>query len=190
MRNKDKILKNKKILVGVTSGISIYKICSLVRMFIYNEAKVKVIMTENATKLISPLTFEALTHSPVYVDMFDPKNENALLHLVLANWADIFIVAPATANTIGKIANGLGDNLLTTTLLALPKKTPLIVVPAMNVNMWENPFVQENIKKLRKMKNCYILEPEIGILAEGIEAKGRMKEPEEIFNFVKKILRK
>jgi phosphopantothenoylcysteine decarboxylase/phosphopantothenate--cysteine ligase len=188
MANKD--LKNKKILIGVTGGIAIYKICALVRLFIKSGAQVKVVMTENATKFISPMTFQTLTGFSTYVSMFPPTDPNALDHINLARWADIFILAPATANTIGKIANGIGDNLLTTVILALPEKTPLIIAPAMNVNMWENIFTQENIKKLKKRKNCYIIGPTIGLLAEGIKAKGRMVEVEEIFEISKKILSK
>jgi phosphopantothenoylcysteine decarboxylase/phosphopantothenate--cysteine ligase len=183
-------IKNKKILIGITAGIAIYKICTLVRLFVRNGAQVKVIMTENATKLVSPTTFQALTGSPVYVSMFPPTDFNALDHINLANWADIFILVPATANTIGKIVNGIGDNLLTTVILALPQHIPLIVAPAMNVNMWENIFVQENIKKLKKRKNCYIIGPTTGILAEGIKGRGRMVEPEEIFKLIKKIFSK
>ena len=183
-------IKNKKILIGVTAGIAIYKICSLVRLFLKNGAQVKVVMTENATRLVSPTTFQALTNSQVYVSMFPPTDPNALDHINLAKWADIFVLAPATANTIGKIANGICDNLLTTIIVALPEKTPLIIAPAMNVNMWENPFVQENIKKLKKRKNLFIIEPAKGILAEGVVGKGRMVEIEEIFKFVKKFLQK
>jgi len=188
MTNKN--LANKKILIGVTGGIAIYKICALARLFLKNGAQVKVVMTENATKFISPMTFQTLTGFPTYVSMFPPTDPNALDHINLARWADVFILAPATANTIGKIANGIGDNLLTTVILALPEKTPLVIAPAMNVNMWENVFTQENIKKLGKRKNCYIIGPTIGLLAEGIKGKGRMVEPEEIFKITKKILSK
>ena len=181
-------MKNKKILIGITSGIAIYKICSLVRLFFKNNAQVKIVMTENATKLISPSLFQSLTHSPVYVSMFPPKDPNALDHLNLAQWPDIVILAPATANTIGKLANGISDNLLTTVILALPEKIPLVIAPAMNVNMWENVFVQENIKKLKKRAHCYIIGPTAGLLAEGTKGKGRMVEIDEIFKITKKIL--
>jgi len=188
MANKN--LKNKKALIGVTGGIAIYKICALVRLLLKSDVQVKVVMTENATKFVSPMTFQTLTGFPTYVSMFPPKDPNALDHINLARWTDIFILAPATANTIGKIANGIGDNLLTTVILALPEKTPLIIAPAMNVNMWENVFMQENVKKLQKRKNCYIIGPTTGLLAEGIRAKGRMVEAEEIFQFTKEILSK
>lgn len=189
MANKN--LKNKKLIVGVTSGIAIYKICSLVRLFLRNEARVKVVMTENATKLISPLVFQALIRSPVYVSMFEsvkPITAESLKHISLSEWADIFILAPATAATIGKIANGIADNLLVTTILALPQTTPLIVAPAMDENMWENVFVQENIKKLKKRKNLKIIIPKEGLLASGKKGRGRMAEPKEIFKVVKNLL--
>ncbi|MDI6602872.1 MAG: flavoprotein [Patescibacteria group bacterium] len=188
MANKN--LRNKKILIGVTGGIAIYKICTLVRLFIKSSAQVKVVMTENATKFVAPMTFQTLTGFPTYVSSFPPTDFNCLDHINLANWADIFILAPATANTIGKIANGIGDNLLTTVILALPEKISLIIAPAMNVNMWKNIFLQENIRKLQKRKNCYIIGPTIGMLAEGIKAKGRMVEVEEIFQLAKKIILK
>jgi len=183
-------MKNKKILIGVTGGIAIYKICALVRLFLKNDANVRVVMTENATKFISPMTFQTLIHSPTYVSMFPPTDPNALDHINLARWADIVVLAPATANTIGKIVNGIGDNLLTTVMLAIPEKTPLVIAPAMNVNMWENVFMQENIKKLEKRNNCYIVGPVTGLLAEGVIGKGRMVEVEEIFKTTKKILLK
>lgn len=184
----NKILKNKKTLVGITGGASIYKICTLVRLFKRNEAEVKLIMTENATKLISPLLFQSLIGSPVYTSMFQPVSQEKIEHINLAQWADVFIIAPATANTIGKLANGIADNLLTTVFLALPEKTPVIIVPAMESNMWENVFLQENIKKLKKRKNLKILQPKEGLLASGKVGKGRMAEPEEIFEVVKKII--
>jgi phosphopantothenoylcysteine decarboxylase/phosphopantothenate--cysteine ligase len=185
---KNKILKNKKILIGVSAGAAIYKIYSLVRLFKKNEAEVKLIMTENATKLASPLLFQSLIGSPVYTSMFQPISQEKIEHVKLAQWADIFIIAPATANTIGKLANGIADNLLTTVFLAFPEKAPVIVVPAMESNMWENVFLQENIKKLKKRKNLKILPPKEGLLASGKVGKGRMAEPEEIFRVVKKFL--
>mgnify|MGYP001108510781 CR=1 FL=1 len=180
-------MKNKRILIGISAGIAIYKICGLARLFIKNGNEVKVVMTENATKLVSPLTFQSLTHSSVYLKMFQPETLTGLTHIELAKWPDVFILAPATANTIGKIANGICDNLLTTTILALPEKTPLIIAPAMNTNMWKNPFVQENIKRLKKRKNLFIIGPVTGVLAEGIQGEGRMIEIEEIFKFTQKI---
>jgi phosphopantothenoylcysteine decarboxylase/phosphopantothenate--cysteine ligase len=177
-------VKNKKILVGASAGISIYKTCLLVRLFMKQGAQVKVVMTESAAKLISPVVFHSLTQSPVCVSMFEP--ELGLEHINLAKWADAFVLAPATANTIAKIAQGIADNLLTTIILALPEKTPLIVAPAMNDNMWKNVFVKENVAKLKKRRNCYIVGPKTGVLADGKEGEGRMAEPEEIFKVAKK----
>ncbi len=180
-------MKNKKILIGVSAGISIYKTCLLARLFMKQGAEVRVVMTENAAKLISPLVFRSLTRSPVYVSIFD--SEESLGHINLAKWADVFVLTPATANTIGKIAQGLADNLLTTLILALPEKTPLLIAPAMNDNMWKNVFVKENAARLKKRKNCYIVGPETGVLADGTEGEGRMTEVEEIFKVVKKIFK-
>lgn len=178
-------MKNKKILIGISAGIPIYKTCLLVRLFMKQGAEVRVAMTESAAKLISPAVFQALSQSPVYISMFD--SEGRLGHINLANWADVFVLAPATANTIGKIARGLADNLLTTIILALPENTPLLIAPAMNDNMWKNVFVKENIEKLKKRKNCFLAGPTVGALADGTEGKGRMVEPEEIFKVVKKV---
>lgn len=179
-------MKDKKILIGVSAGISLYKTCLLVRLFMKQGAEVKVVMTESAAKLISPVVFEALTRSPVYISMLDLGH--GLTHINLVKWADVLVLAPATANTIGKLVNGIADNLLTTIILALPEKTPLIIAPAMNDNMWKNVFVQENVAKLKKRKNCELVGPVTGILAEGTKGKGRMAEPEEIFKFTKKII--
>ncbi len=181
------MFKNKKILIGASAGISIYKTCLLVRLFMKYGAKVKVVMTESAAKLISPAVFRSLTQSPVCASMFD--SEWGLEHINLAKWTDVFVLAPATANTIGKISQGIADNLLTTIILALPEKTPLLIVPAMNDNMWKNIFVKENVAKLKKRKNCYIVGPETGVLADGTEGEGRMAEPEQIFEVAKKILK-
>jgi len=183
-----KNLKGKKILIGITGGAAIYKICLLVRLFKRNEAEIRLIMTESATKLISPFLFESLIGSSVYTSMFQPISRGKIEHIELAQWADIFLIAPATANTIGKLANGIADNLLTTVFLALPEKTPVIIVPAMESNMWESVFLQENVKKLKKRKNLKIIQPKEGLLASGKAGKGRMAEPEEIFKVVKEIL--
>jgi phosphopantothenoylcysteine decarboxylase/phosphopantothenate--cysteine ligase len=183
-----KNLKNKKIIVGVSGGVAIYKICALIRLFLKNEAQVRVVMSENATKLISPVMFQTLTHFPVYTSMFEPVSPNALDHINVAEWGDIFILAPATANTIAKVVNGIADNLLTSVILALPEKTPLVVVPAMNDNMWKNIFTQENVKKLEKRKDCHVIEPVKGVLASGKVGEGKMVEVEKIFEVAKKVL--
>jgi phosphopantothenoylcysteine decarboxylase/phosphopantothenate--cysteine ligase len=181
-------LKNRKILIGVSSGIAIYKTCSLARLFLKHGATVKVIMTENAIKLVSPLTFQSLTRSAVYVSMWDPIDTDKIQHIHLAEWADMLVLAPATANTLAKMVNGMADNLLTTTILALPEETPIIVVPAMNDNMWKNVFVQENIHRLRKRRDCYIVKPVKGMLATGKIGEGKMANISKIFETAKEIL--
>ena len=170
------MLKGKNILIGITGGIAAYKICSLIRLYKKAEANVRVVVTPNALKFVTKLTLQTLSNNNVYVEQFD-IDEYKPEHIALTE-ADIFVIAPATANTIGKIANGICDNLLTTTACAFNK--PLLIVPAMNNNMWENKFVQENIKKLEN--NGYnILYPSEGFLACGSNAIGRMREPEEIY---------
>lgn len=173
-------MQNKKILIGVTGGIAAYKICNLVRLLVKKENQIKVMMTESAAKLVAPLTFQSLSRSMVYIDMFVSIKEGDIEHIGLAKWADAVVVAPATANTIGKIANGIADNLLTTVVMALPENTPLLVAPAMNVNMWNNVFVQDNVKKLAARKNCFVVGPDNGPLADGASGPGRMIEPETI----------
>lgn len=184
-----KNLKNKKIIIGVSGGVAIYKICALIRLFLKNQAQVRVVMTENAAKLISPLMFQTLTHFPVYSSMFEPVSPNGLDHINLGEWADIFILAPATANTIAKVVNGIADNLLTSVILALPETTPLVVVPAMNDNMWKNVFTQENMKKLEKRKDCHVIKPVKGTLASGKVGTGKMVEIEQIFEDTKKYIK-
>lgn len=183
-------MKDKKILICITGGIAIYKVCSLVRLFVRNDAQVKVVMTKSATKLISPLVFQSLTGFPVYTDLFKPVNENGLEHISLNDWCDVCILAPATANTIGKIANGIADNLLTTTVMALSGNKSIIVAPAMNTNMWENSIVKKNMEVLNNLENYYIVEPEIGRLAtkQENEGKGRLANIQKIFEASKKAL--
>jgi phosphopantothenoylcysteine decarboxylase/phosphopantothenate--cysteine ligase len=182
-------MKNKKVLIGVTAGIAIYKACSLVRMFIKSGADVKVVMTESATKFISPIVFQSLSGNPVFIKMFKPIKENAVEHINLATWCDIFILAPASANTIGKIANGIADNLLTTTIMALPKDKPVVIAPAMNTNMWENEFFKRNMEIIKKADNYYIVEPETGLLAEGHEGKGVLADISKIFDKSKELIK-
>ena len=177
------MLTNKNILIGITGGIAAYKVCSLIRLYKKAGANVRVVVTPNALNFVTKLTLQTLSNNDVYIEQFD-IDEYKPEHIALTE-ADIFVIAPATANTIGKIANGICDNLLTTTACAFNK--PFLIVPAMNNNMWENKFVQENIKKLEN--NGYnILYPSEGFLACGSNAVGRMREPEEIFEETEKIL--
>ena len=178
------MLKNKNILLGITGGIAAYKICSLIRLYKKAGANVRVVVTPNALNFVTKLTLQTLSNNEVYVEQFD-IDEYKPEHIALTE-ADIFVIAPATANTIGKIANGICDNLLTTTACAFNK--PFLIAPAMNNNMWENTFVQENIKKLENA-GYNILYPSEGFLACGTHAVGRMREPEEIYEETIKILK-
>lgn len=172
-------MENKKIVLAVTGGIAAYKACTLTSKLTQLGANVKVIMTESAMKFISPLTFQALSRNPVYTDTFDEKDPEKIAHIDLADWADIFIIAPATANIIGKIANGIADDMITTTILAT--KAKVYVAPAMNVNMYEHPQVQKNMETLRGF-GYHFIEPGAGYLACGWVGKGRMEEPETIID--------
>lgn len=179
------MLTNKNILIGITGGISAYKICSLIRLFKKNNANVKVVVTENALNFVTKTTLETLSQNKIYVDEFNNDTWKPI-HIELSEWADIFVVAPASANTVAKIACGICDNLLTSTICAYNKK--LVVVPTMNCNMWNNTIVQQNISKLKELENMYILNPNSGFLACGVNGDGRMAEPEEIFDFIVDLL--
>ncbi len=177
------MLENKNILIGITGGIAAYKICTLIRLFKKSGANVRVVLTPNALNFVTKLTLQTLSNNEVYVDNFDVDNFKPE-HISLCDEADICVVAPATANTISKIANGICDNLLTSTVCAFSK--PILLAPAMNTNMWKNSFVQENMKKLKKA-GCHIVDPGIGFLACGTSGEGRMAEVEDIYDSVVKI---
>lgn len=178
------MLQGKHILIGITGGIAAYKICSLIRDFKKSGADVQVIATPNALNFVTRLTLQNLSQNEVYVEEFDIKNWQPE-HISLSDWADILLVAPATANTIGKIAQGIADNLLTSVACAFSKK--IIIAPAMNVNMWNNNAVAENIKILQK-RGVEILEPESGFLACGYIGKGRLCSIDKIYNAVDEAL--
>ena len=177
------MLKDKNILIGITGGIAAYKICSLIRLYKKAGANVRVVVTPNALNFVTKLTLQSLSNSDVYVEPFGVE-EYKPEHIALTE-SDIFVIAPASANSIGKIANGICDNLLLSTACAF--KNPILIAPAMNNNMWENSFVQENISKL-KNAGYHVMGVNEGFLACGTTAKGRMKEPEEIFDETAKIL--
>ena len=181
-------LKNKKILVGVTGGIAAYKACSLVNLLISQGAEVRVVMTDCAKRFITPLTFQALTNHPVYDDLWQQIDQNTVEHISLSHWADLIIISPATANTIGKMAMGLADNLLTTIVLASLPKTKILVAPAMNTHMWENQLVQKNIKILEGTKKFSFVEPRSGVLACRDEGKGKIAETEDIIKQVETLI--
>ena len=162
----------KNILIGITSSIAAYKIYELIRKYKKNGYEVKVVLSKNALNFVSVLVLESLTNNKVYSEQFAPRED--VEHIALADWADVFVLAPASANTISKISAGIADNLLTSVVCAyIGSKKPFLIAPAMNTNMWENPIIQENIKKLEKL-NIEIADPENGFLACGTEGKGRL----------------
>ena len=175
----------KNILVGVTGGIAAYKSTSIVSLLKKKGYNVKVVMTENATNIIGPLTLETLSKNRVYVDMWDKNPHYEVEHISLADWADIVLIAPATYNIIGKVANGIADDMLSTILSAVSLRKPVFFALAMNVNMYENPILNENIDKLKTYGYRFIDTNE-GLLACNYEAKGRMKEPEEIVDIIER----
>lgn len=169
----------KNILIGITGAIAAYKSCELIRQFKRVGDNVKVLITENTLQFLGKKTLETLSGNEVYLEQF--KDKGATEHISLVDWADVFVLAPASANTISKIANGIADNLLTSVACAyIGHKKPFIVVPSMNTGMWENDFVQENLKKLDGA-GIYIIEPEYGFLACGTEGKGKMPQPSKIY---------
>ena len=169
----------KNILVGVTGGIAAYKSAGIVSLLKKKGYNVKVVMTENATKIIGPLTLETLSRNRIYVDMWDSNPHYEVEHISLADWADMVLIAPATYNIIGKVANGIADDMLTTILSAVSVRKPVFFALAMNVNMYENPILKENINKLNSFGYRFI-DAEEGLLACNYSAKGRMSEPEDI----------
>lgn len=178
-------INGKKIILGVTGGIAAYKSCELVRKLVKEKASVQVIMTENAMEFVTPLTLQTLSGNRVATKTFDLAWESEIGHITLADSADVIVVAPATASFIGKVASGIADSLLTTVILAT--RSPVIVCPAMNVNMYNNPAVQENLEKLSS-RGFHIVEPEEGDLACGWEGKGRLPHIDDICNEIERVL--
>lgn len=179
------VLKGKHIVLGVTGSIAAYKIAGLASMLVKTGADVTVIMTKNAANFINPITFETLTGNKCLVDTFDRNFEFSVEHVSLAKLADVFLVAPASANVIGKVANGIADDMLTTTIMAA--KCPKIFSPAMNTNMYENPIVQDNLKKLEHY-GMEVITPANGYLACGDTGAGKMPEPEILMEYIKKVV--
>lgn len=175
------MLKGKRVVLGVTGSIAAYKIANLASALVKLRADVHVIMTKNATSFINPITFETLTKNKCIVETFDRNFVHEVEHVSLADSADIMMIAPASANIIAKMANGIADDMLSTTYLAM--RCPVIVAPAMNVNMYNNPIVQDNIEKLKKYNNI-VIEPNEGYLACGYTGKGKMPEPEELLSYI------
>lgn len=189
------MLKNKKILIGISGGIAAYKICELVRLFIKAGAEVRVIMTPSAAKFVSPYTLSVLSKNEVLINLFPDtedfshveKVDTKTSHVNYGLWADLFIIAPATCNTIGKIVSGISDNLLLTTVLS--SRCPIMIAPSMDDDMFKHQVVQENIKKLKEL-GYKVLSPEKGELASGLHGYGRMSEPQTIFDKAQKFLSK
>ncbi|ASZ61327.1 bifunctional phosphopantothenoylcysteine decarboxylase/phosphopantothenate--cysteine ligase CoaBC [Bacillus subtilis] len=177
------MLNNRNVLLCVSGGIAVYKACALTSKLVQAGANVKVIMTESACRFVSPLTFQALSRHEVYTDTFKEQNPSVISHIDAADWADLIIVAPATANVIGKLANGIADDMLTTTLLAAT--APVWIAPAMNVHMYDHPAVKRNISVLYQDGYRFI-EPSEGYLACGYVGKGRLEEPENIVKLAEK----
>lgn len=171
------MLENKKIVLGVTGSIAAYKACLLVRLLVKKGAEVQVVMTPAAKEFVTPLTFATLTQKPVVSEFFDRRDGSWHSHVSMGLWADAMIVAPASASTIGKMANGIADNMLVTTYLSM--KAPVFIAPAMDLDMYAHPSTQQNLQKLVSYGN-HVIEPGTGFLASTLEGKGRMEEPEHI----------
>jgi phosphopantothenoylcysteine decarboxylase/phosphopantothenate--cysteine ligase len=175
------MLRGKKIILGITGSIAAYKAATLVRLLVKEGAEVKVLMTPLAKEFITPLTMATVSGNPILVDFFNPENGDWNSHVDLGLWADAYIIAPATANTIGKMVGGVADNLLLTTYLSA--KCPVFVAPAMDLDMFAHPSTKRNLDTLKSFGNL-IIEPTVGYLASGLEGKGRMEEPENIVRYM------
>jgi phosphopantothenoylcysteine decarboxylase / phosphopantothenate---cysteine ligase len=179
------VLKDREVLVGVTGGIAAYKAAALVSRLVQAGAVTNVVMTEHAARFVGPLTFQAITGRPVHTDPFASPEVYHADHIALSDRAEIVVVAPATANGLGKLAHGIADDLLSTVLLAV--EAPVLLAPAMNVRMWNHPAVRANVKLLESRGVC-LVGPEEGRLACGVTGQGRMAEPETILATVIEIL--
>lgn len=175
------MLKGKKIVLGITGSIAAYKACYIIRGLIKAGAEVQVVITPAGKEFITPITLSALTHKPVVSEFFSQRDGTWNSHVDLGLWADVMLIAPCTASTIGKMAHGIADNMLITTYLSM--KAPVFVAPAMDLDMYAHPSTQNNLDTLRSYGNI-IIEPQSGFLASGLEGKGRMEEPERIVEFL------
>lgn len=181
------MLGNKKIVLGITGSIAAYKACILVRLLVKKGAEVQVVMTPSAKEFITPLTLATLTKKPVVSEFFDRRDGSWHSHVSLGLWADAMLIAPASASTVGKMANGIADNMLVTTYLSM--KAPVFVAPAMDLDMYAHPSTQQNLRKLASYGN-HIIEPGTGHLASDLEGKGRMEEPERIVEVLEQFFAK
>ncbi|MBR1447392.1 MAG: bifunctional phosphopantothenoylcysteine decarboxylase/phosphopantothenate--cysteine ligase CoaBC [Prevotella sp.] len=171
------MLKGKKIVLGITGSIAAYKSCLIIRELVKRGAEVQVVITPAGKEFITPITLSALTQKPVISDFFSQRDGTWHSHVALGLWADAMLIAPCTASTLGKMANGVADNMLITTYLSM--KAPVFIAPAMDLDMYAHATTQENLKRLQSFGN-HIIEPQSGFLASGLEGKGRMEEPEQI----------
>ena len=179
------MLQGKEIVLGVCGGIAAYKAAELVRLYVKAGANVSVIMTAAAQQFITPLTFQTLSGRPVHSELFNLLQEQDIGHISLADRADLLVIAPATANLIGKLSAGIADDLLTTTVMAC--KAPVLLVPAMNSNMWQNPICRRNVEQLQQC-DYHVLEPVTGMLACGWEGQGKMPDPQAIWDETQRLL--
>ena len=179
------MLKGKKIVLGITGSIAAYKACLIIRGLIKAGAEVQVVITPAGKEFITPITLSALTHKPVISEFFAQRDGTWNSHVDLGLWADAMLIAPCTASTLGKMANGIADNMLITTYLSM--KAPVFIAPAMDLDMYQHPTTQQNMERLKSFGN-QIIEPATGFLASGLEGKGRMEEPERIVEFLDKSL--
>ena len=177
------MLKGKKIVLGITGSIAAYKSCLIIRGLIKRGAEVQVVITPAGKEFITPITLSALTHKPVVSEFFSQRDGTWNSHVDLGLWADAMLIAPCTASTMGKMANGIADNMLITTYLSM--KAPVFIAPAMDLDMYKHPSTQANMAKLKEYGNL-IVEPATGFLASGLEGKGRMEEPEVIVDYLDK----
>lgn len=175
------MLKGKKIVLGITGSIAAYKACLIIRGLIKQGAEVQTVITPAGKEFITPITLSALTHKPVISEFFSQRDGTWNSHVDIGLWADAMLIAPCTASTIGKMANGIADNMLITTYLSM--KAPVFVAPAMDLDMYAHPSTQDNLKRLQSYGNI-IIEPQSGFLASGLEGKGRMEEPDKIVEFI------
>ena len=175
------MLKGKKIVLGITGSIAAYKACLIIRGLIKAGAEVQVVITPAGKEFITPITLSALTHKPVISEFFSQRDGTWHSHVDLGLWADAMLIAPCTASTLGKMANGVADNMLITTYLSM--KAPVFIAPAMDLDMYQHPTTQQNMQRLLSFGN-HIIEPQSGFLASGLEGKGRMEEPEQIVEYL------
>ena len=179
------MLKGKKIVLGITGSIAAYKSCLIIRELVKRGAEVQVVITPAGKEFITPITLSALTQKPVIIDFFSQRDGTWHSHVALGLWADAMLIAPCTASTLGKMANGIADNMLITTYLSM--KAPVFIAPAMDLDMYAHPTTQQNMERLKSFGNI-IIEPQSGFLASGLEGKGRMEEPERIVEYLEKAL--